>query len=183
MLVNRRTQSSNYPRLEIFLGAVKRRGASNGPTQHTRIPTAPCTHQSQPHRGYQTRRRRSRTDRDSEDATRGRESALLPKHSDSSCITPVVGAELRECEVGSSSFDPDYIRSDATTDDIYFAWLAFLSGTIVCLGTGSLIGLAFLTNGEGPVHNYVSLLYSFIGFGFGAGVMRMTYAAVLPLLL
>lgn len=69
------------------------------------------------------------------------------------------------------------------TDDIYFAWLGFCSGAIVCLGTGSLIGLAFLTNGEGPVHNYVSILSSFIGFGFGAGVMRMTYLTVITSLL
>ncbi len=69
------------------------------------------------------------------------------------------------------------------TGDMYFAWLGFLAGTIVCLGTGSLIGLAFLSNGEGPVHNYISILASFIGFGFGAGVMRMTYAAVLTSLL
>ncbi|WP_128081382.1 hypothetical protein [Haloferax sp. ATB1] len=68
-------------------------------------------------------------------------------------------------------------------DDIYFAWLAFLLGLVICLGTGSLIGLAFLTGGEGRIHNEVSILSSFIGFGFGAGVMRMTYATVLTTLL
>jgi len=31
------------------------------------------------------------------------------------------------------------------TGDIYFAWLGFLSGLVICFGTGSLIGLAFLT--------------------------------------
>lgn len=65
------------------------------------------------------------------------------------------------------------------TEDVYFAWLGFLTGGTICLGTGSLIGLAFLTDGEGQIHNEVSILASFIGFGFGAGVMRMTYEAVL----
>lgn len=65
------------------------------------------------------------------------------------------------------------------TEDLYFAWLAFLSGGVVCMGTGSLIGLAFLTEGEGRIRNEVSILASFIGFGFGAGVIRMTYATVL----
>lgn len=65
------------------------------------------------------------------------------------------------------------------TDDVYFAWLAFLSGCGICIGTGSLIGIAFLEDGEGPVHNEISILASFIGFGFGAGVIRMTYPIVL----
>lgn len=65
------------------------------------------------------------------------------------------------------------------TDDVYFAWFAFLTGCTACVGTGSMIGIAFLENGEGPVHNEVSILASFIGFGFGAGVVRMTYAVVL----
>jgi len=67
------------------------------------------------------------------------------------------------------------------SEDIYFAWLGFLSGTVVCVGTGSLIGLAFLTEGEGGIHNEISILFSFIGFGFGAGLIRITYLAVLPL--
>lgn len=69
------------------------------------------------------------------------------------------------------------------TEDIYFAWLGFLSGVIISFGTGSLVGLAFLTEGEGRIHNEVSILASFIGFGFGAGLMRMTYATVLASLL
>ncbi|ELZ68588.1 hypothetical protein C457_11306 [Haloferax prahovense DSM 18310] len=69
------------------------------------------------------------------------------------------------------------------TGDIYFAWLGFLSGLVICFGTGSLIGLAFLTEGEGRIHNEVSILASFIGFGFGAGVIRMTYSTVLTTLL
>ena len=69
------------------------------------------------------------------------------------------------------------------TGDIYFAWLAFLTGSVICLGTGSLIGFAFLTEGEGRVHNEISILSSFIGFGFGAAVMRMTYATVLATIL
>jgi len=69
------------------------------------------------------------------------------------------------------------------SEDVYFAWLGFLSGTIICLETGSLIGLAFLTEGEGRIHNELSILFSFIGFGFGAGLLRMTYPTVLSSLL
>ncbi|WP_254545313.1 hypothetical protein [Halomarina pelagica] len=64
-------------------------------------------------------------------------------------------------------------------EDVYFAWFSFISGGTICLGTGSLIGLAFLTEGEGQIHNEISILASFVGFGFGAGVMRITYATVL----
>jgi hypothetical protein len=67
----------------------------------------------------------------------------------------------------------------AISEDVYFAWLAFSIGIIVCCGTGSLIGIAFLTNGEGRVHNEVSILSSFIGFGFGAGLIRITHMTVL----
>lgn len=69
------------------------------------------------------------------------------------------------------------------SEDIYFAWLGFLSGTVICTGTGSLIGLALLTEGEGRTHNEVSILSSFIAFGFGAGVVRMTYMSVLSSLI
>ncbi len=69
------------------------------------------------------------------------------------------------------------------SEDVYFAWLGFLSGTVICLGTGSLIGLAFLTEGDSRIHNELSILFSFIGFGFGAGLLRMTYPTVLSSLL
>lgn len=69
------------------------------------------------------------------------------------------------------------------SQDIYFAWLAFLTGEVVCLGTGSLIGLAFLSDGRGPIHNQVSILASFVGFGFGAGAMQMTYPTILSTIL
>lgn len=65
------------------------------------------------------------------------------------------------------------------TDDVFFAWFGFLTGGCICLGTGSLIGLAFLSGGEGPVHNEISILSSFIGFGFGAAFMRITFVTVL----
>lgn len=63
--------------------------------------------------------------------------------------------------------------------DVYFAWLAFLSGATICVGTGSLIGIALLEDGRGPVHNELSTLASFVGFGFGAAVVRMTYPTVI----
>lgn len=69
------------------------------------------------------------------------------------------------------------------TDDVYFAWLGFLTSSTICMGTGSLIGLAFLTEGEGPIHNEISILASFIGFGFGAAVIRITYPTVLATIL
>jgi len=71
----------------------------------------------------------------------------------------------------------------ALSEDIYFAWLSFLIGIIICCGTGSLIGIAYLTDGEGRIHNETSILSSFIGFGFGAGLLRMTYVTVLSSML
>jgi len=68
-------------------------------------------------------------------------------------------------------------------EDIYFAWLGFLSGLVISFGTDSLIGLAFLTEGEGRIHNEVSILASFIGFGFGGWLIRMTYSTVLTTVL
>ena len=67
--------------------------------------------------------------------------------------------------------------------DIYFAWLGFVFGITVCIGTGSLIGLAFLREGKGGIHTERSILFSFAGFGFGAGIIRMTYMTVLATLL
>jgi hypothetical protein len=55
-----------------------------------------------------------------------------------------------------------------------------VSGTTICIGTGSLIGLAFLTEGKGQIHNEISILASFIGFGFGTGLFRITPVTVLP---
>ena len=69
------------------------------------------------------------------------------------------------------------------SEDIYFTWLGFLSGTTICIGTGSLIGLAFLTEGKGQIHNEISILASFIGFGFGAGLLRIIHMTVLTSLI
>jgi len=69
------------------------------------------------------------------------------------------------------------------SDDIYLAWLGFLSGTTICIGTGSLIVLAFLTEGDGQVHNEISILSSFIGFGFETGLLRITHMTVLTSLI
>jgi hypothetical protein len=55
----------------------------------------------------------------------------------------------------------------------------FLSGTTICTGTGSLIGLAFLTEGERQIHNEISVLASSIGFGFGAEILRVTRMTML----
>ena len=67
----------------------------------------------------------------------------------------------------------------AVSEDAYFAWLGFLVGLVSCCGTGSLIGIAYLAGGEGRMHDEVSILSAFVGFGFGAGLLRMTYATVL----
>ena len=69
------------------------------------------------------------------------------------------------------------------SDDVYFAWLGFVFGTTICVGTGSLIGLAFLREGEGGIHTGLSILSPFVGFGFGAGIIRMTYMTVLATIL
>ena len=66
---------------------------------------------------------------------------------------------------------------------MYLAWLGFGAGITVCVGTGSLIGLAFLEDGESGVHTELSVLSAFVGFGFGAGIVRMTYTTVLATLL
>jgi len=71
----------------------------------------------------------------------------------------------------------------ALSEDVYFAWLSFLVGTIICCGTGSLIGVAHLANGKERIHNEISILFSFVGFGFGAGLLRMTYVPVLASML
>jgi len=67
----------------------------------------------------------------------------------------------------------------SVSEDSYFAWLTFLVGLISCCWTGSLIGIAYLTSGEGRIYDELLILASFAGFGFGAGLLRMTYAAVL----
>ena len=69
------------------------------------------------------------------------------------------------------------------SDDVYFAWLGFVFGITMCVGTGSLIGIAFLREGKGGTHTEPSILFSFVGFGFGAGIIRMTYTTVLATLL
>ena len=43
------------------------------------------------------------------------------------------------------------------SEDVYFAWLGFVFGITICVGTGSLIGLAFL--GEGGTHAELSILF------------------------
>ena len=68
-------------------------------------------------------------------------------------------------------------------ESVYFGYLGCLSGTVVRLGTRSLSGLVFLTEGKERIHNELSVLFSFIRFGFGAGLLRMTYVAVHALLL
>jgi hypothetical protein len=69
------------------------------------------------------------------------------------------------------------------SEDVYFAWFGFVFGFTICVGIGSLIGLAFLEEGEGGIHTELSILSSFVGFGFGAGIIRMTYTTVLATLL
>jgi hypothetical protein len=69
------------------------------------------------------------------------------------------------------------------SEDVYFAWLGFVFGITICVGTGSLIGLAFLNEGEGGSHTDISILSSFVGFGFGAGIIRMTSMTVIATLL
>lgn len=69
----------------------------------------------------------------------------------------------------------------ALGSDSYFNVLSTLTGFIVCLVTGSLILLAF--RDEENADQSISTLVAFIGFGFGAGVIRMTYLTTLQLLM
>lgn len=98
-------------------------------------------------------------------------------------LIPIVGCVFFAYLIGGYAaisldvWSPSY-EFLSLSEDVYFAGLAFLTGSVICIGTGSLIGLAFLTEGDGRVHNEVSILASFIGFGFGAAVVRMTYVTV-----
>ena len=78
--------------------------------------------------------------------------------------------------------EPPQYEILSLSDDIYFAWLGSISGTTVCTGTGFLIGLIFLGEGGDRIHTELSVPSSFIGFGCGAGVLRMTYMTVLATL-
>jgi len=69
------------------------------------------------------------------------------------------------------------------SEGFYFALLGFVFGITICVGTGSLIGLTFLREGEGGTRTELSVLFSFVGFGFGAGIIRMIYMTVLTTLL
>lgn len=69
----------------------------------------------------------------------------------------------------------------AVGSDPYFTVLSTLTGCIVCLVTGSLILLAFID--EKNAAQSISTLIAFIGFGFGAGVIRMTYLTTFRLLM
>jgi len=69
------------------------------------------------------------------------------------------------------------------SEDVYFAWLGFVFGITIRVGTGPLTGLAFLGEGEGGTHAELSILFWFVGFGSGAGIIRMTHTTVLATLL
>lgn len=69
----------------------------------------------------------------------------------------------------------------AVRSDPYFTVLSTLTGFIVCLVTGSLIILSFI-NEENTAQS-ISTLLAFIGFGFGAGAIRMTYLTTFRLLI
>lgn len=89
-------------------------------------------------------------------------------------LTYVVGGYLAiMLDVWSPSFE--FL---SLSEDIYFAWLGFLSGVVICIGSGGLVGLAYLKEGTGQIHNEASILASFIGFGFGAGLLRITAMTV-----
>jgi hypothetical protein len=66
---------------------------------------------------------------------------------------------------------------------VYLAWLGFGSGFSVCVGTGSLVGLALLEEDQGEMHTELSSLPAFVGFGFCAGIVLITYTTVLAILL
>lgn len=68
----------------------------------------------------------------------------------------------------------------ALESDPYFNILSMLTGFIVCLVTGNLILLDFM-DGE-TTDQSISTLVAFIGFGFGAGIIRMTYLTTFQLL-
>jgi len=84
--------------------------------------------------------------------------------------------------VSLRSWSPSY-EFLSLSEDVYFAWLGFLSGTTICVGTGSLIGLVLFTEGDVQIHNEISILASFAGFGFGAGLLRITHVTVLTSLI
>lgn len=67
------------------------------------------------------------------------------------------------------------------TADPYFAVLGFLAGLDVCVGTGTII-ILHMMHGVETTRSQIATLAAFIGFGFGAGVIRMTLPTVLQFL-
>lgn len=66
------------------------------------------------------------------------------------------------------------------TADPYFVMLSFLVGFDVCLGTGAIIML-YTMLGIDTTRDQISTLAAFIGFGFGAGVIRITLPTILQI--
>lgn len=68
------------------------------------------------------------------------------------------------------------------TADPYFAILGFLAGLTVCVKTGAIITL-YLMRGVETTRSQIATLAAFIGFGFGASVIRITLPTVVRLLI
>lgn len=78
------------------------------------------------------------------------------------------------------SWTPPYPFLSLTADP-YFAILAFLAGLNVCVGMGAII-ILYMMRGIETTRNQVATLAAFIGFGFGASVVRITLPTVLQLI-
>lgn len=65
--------------------------------------------------------------------------------------------------------------------DPYFAILSFLVGLNVCVGTGAII-IFYMMHGVETTRSQIATLAAFIGFGFGASVVRIMLPTVLQLI-
>lgn len=79
----------------------------------------------------------------------------------------------------TGTWTPQYAFLSLTADP-YVAVFGFLAGLDVCVGTGAIIILSMMRGVE-TTRSQIATLAAFIGFGSGAGVIRVTLPTVLEL--
>jgi len=77
-------------------------------------------------------------------------------------------------------FVPDVCSCSTSQADILRSPSEFEADISICVGTDRT---RVLEEGEGGMHTELSILSAFVGFGFGAGIVRMMYRTVLTTLL
>jgi hypothetical protein len=77
-------------------------------------------------------------------------------------------------------FVPDVCSCSTSRADILRSPSEFEADISICVGTDRT---CVLEEGEGGMHTELSILSAFVGFGFGAGIVRMIYTTVLTTVL